>query len=161
MLFFVVLPFIFFCKYQFCKNFFIQSDLQMGNVTEYCTKTVHELKNYNRDNPFFSGQCMWEVIKSIKENTKRTLKTAMAPWAEECSVPLDEVQCKLYLQYLSGSPRNELLDDYKGLFEGKGNWGEEGESEEMEIQRICDALSNGRLQGQKKMVLITGNYGTG
>ena len=101
------------------------------------------------------------MIKGIKENTKRTLKTAMAPWAEECSVPLDEVQCKLHLQCLNGRQANVLLHDYKGLFEGMGNWGEEDESEEMEIQRICDALSNGNLQGPKKRILILGGYGAG
>ena len=85
----------------------------------------------------------------------------MAPWAEEYSVHLDDVKCELHLQCLNGSPRNVLLDDYKGLFEGMRNWGEEGESEEKERRRISDALSNPNLQGPKKRILIFGGYGTG
>ena len=85
----------------------------------------------------------------------------MAPWAEECSVPLDEVQCNLHLLCLNGRPTNVLLDDYTGLFEGKGKWGKEGESEEKERQRICDVLLNHNLQRPKKTILITGDYWTG
>ena len=96
------------------------------------------------------------MIKGVKENTKRTLKTAMAPWAEDCSVPLDEVQCKLHLECLNGRSTNVLLDDYKGLFDGMGNWDEEGKSEVKEIQRIRDALSNPNLKGPKKRILIWG-----
>ena len=101
------------------------------------------------------------MIKGIKENTKRTLKTAMAPWAEECSVSLDEVQCNLRLLCLNGRPTNVLLDNYKELFEGKGKWGEEGESEERERQRICDSLSNRNVQEPNNRILIMGDGGLG